>query len=239
MIVKRTSADASGGSAEDPNVIPACGLCGSSAADPFHIAAGPRHYYQCRQCALVYLHPSQRLSLQDEHERYQLHRNDAADSGYIRFLQRLAEPMMERLPAGARGLDVGCGPTPALSALFTAAGFPCAAYDPLFVPDVAPLSDRYDFLTCSEVVEHAHDPADLFTRLGGLLLPGGLLGVMTRFHGHEAPFATWWYRRDPTHVCFYSEPTMRWIAGHYGWTVEFPRPHVALFATARVPTVQL
>ncbi len=227
--MKPRTADPSAGSGEGANVLPRCPLCGTLPTDLYHTAEDSRRYFQCRNCTLVYLHPAQRLSMPDERKRYELHRNDAADPGYVRFLERLAEPMIERLPAGARGIDFGCGPAPVLSALLTSAGFPCAAHDPLFIPDELPLSGQYDFVTCSEVVEHAHDPAELFAVLGRLLVPEGLLGVMTRFYGHEAPFATWWYRRDPTHVCFYAEGTMRWIAAHYGWEVTFPRPHVAVF----------
>ena len=73
------------------------------------------------------------------------------------------------------------------------------------------------------------------TAIGGkevvvLLQKGGTLAIMTRFYGVEAPFAQWWYRRDPTHVCFYCEETMRWIASNRGWCMECPTPHVALFA---------
>ena len=218
-----------GESARMPDEAPPCPLCHGSATDLYHVAKGPRDYFKCRECELVHLHPSQRLSLRSEHERYELHRNDATDPGYVRFLERLALPLIERLPAGARGIDFGCGPAPVLSTLLSAAGFPCVAYDPLFAPDTAPLSERYDFVTCSEVVEHAYDPSALFATLDRLVRPEGLIGVMTRFHGLEAPFATWWYKRDPTHVAFYSEATMRWIARHHGWSVTFPRPHVALF----------
>ena len=74
-----------------------------------------------------------------------------------------------------------------------------------------------------------HEPAALFARFARLLRPGGLLGVMTRFHGVEASFDRWWYRRDPTHVCFYDADTMRWIAARHGWRLELAAPHVAMF----------
>lgn len=162
--------------------------------------------------------------------RYQEHNNEADDPGYEAFLRKLGDPMLERLPIGARGLDFGCGPTPVLARVLTGAGRPCAAYDPLFLPDEALLDRVYDFVTATEVLEHLHDPAAVFDRFARLLARGGHLGVMTRFYGHEAPFDRWWYRRDPTHVCFFVEDTMRWIAADRGWTVEIPRPHVAIFA---------
>jgi hypothetical protein len=191
-----------------------------------------RDYFQCAQCALIYLHPDQRLTPLHEVLRYLEHRNGATDPAYLRFLSRLADPVRLRLSPGARGLDYGCGPVTALGRLFTAHEFPTVSYDPMFDPDHDVLDDRYDFATCSEVAEHAHDPLSLFSVLDGLVVPGGLIGIITRFHGVEAPFADWWYRRDPTHVCFYDARTMAWIAAHFGWELELPAPHVALFRRA-------
>lgn len=206
-----------------------CPLCG--AATLALQSATPEHprYFRCGVCALIHLDPVHRLPPEDERNRYLLHENGASDSGYVNFLKRLAEPVMERLRPGSRGLDFGCGPAPVLSEMLTAAGFPCAAYDPFFAPDETLLDKRYDFITCSEVAEHAHDPARMFATLRRMLAPGGILGVMTMFHPGEEAFADWWYRRDPTHVCFYREATMRWIGEWHGWKTEFARPNVTLF----------
>lgn len=208
---------------------PPCPLCWGTENDLYYISEEPRHYFLCSTCALIYLHPSEYLSPPAERARYELHENDPADEDYVRFLRRLVDPVMECLRPGAQGLDFGCGPVPVLSGLLTSAGFPCAAYDPFFAPDETLLAKRYDYVTSCEVVEHAHDPAHTFATLRRLLAPGGLLGVMTRFYGNEGAFADWWYRRDPTHVCFYTGATMRWIAKRHGLQVGFPRPDVALF----------
>jgi hypothetical protein len=208
-----------------------CPLCTASDVSVFHEDAQAT-YLRCDECALVYLHPDLRPTPLREVLRYQEHRNNFGDEQYARFLRRLADPLRERLTPGARGLDFGCGPQPVLGGLLSDAGYPTASYDPLFYPDSAILAHTYDFVTCSEVLEHVHDPRAVLEQFAHMLRNGGLLGVMTRFHGIEAPFATWWYRRDPTHVCFYSEATMRWIAGSHAWTVDFPAPHVSLFSMA-------
>lgn len=162
--------------------------------------------------------------------RYQEHRNDSADPRYVAFLRRLADPLMARLVAGARGLDFGCGPAPTMTAILESHGHATQSYDPLFFPELpAQEPGGWAFITCSEVVEHVHAPRALFERFATMLAPNGILAIMTRFHGHEAPFERWWYRRDPTHVCFYNERTMAWIASEWGWEVELPAPHVALF----------
>jgi SAM-dependent methyltransferase len=203
-----------------------CALCRNIASEFF--ADGQRVYLRCRTCGLIFLHPVCRPTALAETLRYQQHRNDAGDERYLAFLRRLAHPLAQSLRPGARGLDFGCGPVPALAQLLTEAGFSTASYDPLFHPDEILLDARYDFVACCEVIEHVHDPRALLERFTTLLRDGGVLGVMTRFHG-ESPFHRWWYRRDPTHVCFYSEETMRWIAAARGWSVRFPAAHVAIF----------
>ena len=206
-----------------------CPLCGAPARELTNAQRDDPRYFRCEVCAMIHLDPSHRLSRDEERNRYLLHENDGNDSGYVNFLKRLADPMVERLSPGAYGLDFGCGPAPVLSEMLTAAGFPCAAYDPFFAPHESLLDERYDFITCSEVAEHAHNPARMFALLHRMLAPGGILGAMTMFHPGEAAFADWWYRRDPTHVCFYNEATMRWIGEQHEWSTEFPRPNVTIF----------
>ena len=151
------------------------------------------------------------------------------DPRYLEFLDRLATPLAERLAAGARGLDYGSGPAPGMAALFERHGFRVTSWDPLFPSDTSALSGAYDFVTCSEVLEHIPQPNDALDRMASLLPRGGWIGIMTQFRRDEADFARWWYRRDPTHVCFYSEQTMRWIGARRGWAVEVPAANVSLF----------
>jgi SAM-dependent methyltransferase len=189
---------------------------------------GDQVYLRCPNCEATVMAPESRLTAEDEKGIYELHDNDPADAGYRRFLSKLAEPLMAQLPEGARGLDFGCGPGPALARMFTEAGFDMALYDPFFHPDPTALRARYDFITCTEVVEHLHQPAEVFDQLDGLLKPGGWLGIMTCFQTDDARFDNWHYRRDPTHVVFYREATFEWLASHYGWRLEIPRKDVVL-----------
>ncbi len=164
-----------------------------------------------------------------ERAHYLTHENDPDDPRYRAFLSRLATPLLKRLSPGLSGLDYGCGPGPALAAMLREAGHSVTLYDPFFAADATVLAGRYDFITCTEVVEHFHEPAREFRQLDGLLRPGGWLAVMTMFQTDDARFANWHYRKDPTHVVFYREATMRTLAADLAWHCEIPAPNVALF----------
>lgn len=66
-----------------------------------------------------------------------------------------------------------------------------------FASDESVLSDRYDFIACTEVAEHFYNPAAEFRRIDGLLEPGGWLGLMTGLVDDAMDFANWHYRRGP------------------------------------------
>lgn len=130
-----------------------------------------------------------------------------------------------------RGLDFGSGPGPALAAMLQEAGMRMALYDPFYAPDPEALDERYDFVSCSEVVEHFNRPADGWRQLSALLCPGGWLGVMTGLSSDRSAegFLKWRYKDDLTHVSFYSLDTMAWIAGHFGLELHPVDDRVVLF----------
>jgi 2-polyprenyl-3-methyl-5-hydroxy-6-metoxy-1,4-benzoquinol methylase len=178
--------------------------------------------------------PECRLGAADEKAVYTLHDNNLGDPGYRTFLSRLATPLLKRIPPGSSGLDFGCGPGPALAQMLEGSGMRMALYDPYFYPDTAVLDRRYDFITCTEVIEHLYHPARVFRQLEALLSPGGILGVMTCFQTDDARFDNWHYRRDPTHVVFYRQATLQWLADHHGWHLDVPAKDVAIFSRADI-----
>jgi SAM-dependent methyltransferase len=204
-----------------------CIVCGKFAADFFVSVQGNR-YERCGACQATFLNPEQRLSIEDEHAQYRLHRNDPNDQDYRRFLSKLAGPLLQKLPPGAKGLDYGCGSGPALACMLREAGHLVRLFDPLFFPDPEPLEDLYDFIVCAEVIEHFHRPAEEFARFDRMLRPGGWLALMTCFQTDDIRFENWHYRRDPTHVVFFREATLRDVARRFGWRCEIPVKDVAL-----------
>lgn len=205
----------------------ACPVCRAPSPEPF-LAVDGLDYWRCAACEARFLDPRQRLSAAAERAHYLHHENNPDDPRYRAFLAKLADPLMAKLDAGTRGLDYGCGPGPALAAMLREAGHAVALYDPFFHPDPAPLADTYDFITCTEVAEHFHRPAEEFDRLDAMLRPGGWLAAMTCFQTDDARFANWHYRKDPTHVVFYREATLRALATQLCWRFESPVKDVVL-----------
>lgn len=205
-----------------------CTVCGQGALAGFRVVDG-REYLRCPHCKATIMAQESWLGPAEEREVYVLHNNDPDDSGYRSFLEKLAVPMLERIKPGASGLDFGCGPGPALATMMREAGMEMALYDPFFHPAGSALVGQYDFITCTEVVEHLHQPASVFRQLDGLLKPGGWLGIMTCFQTCDDRFDKWHYRRDPTHVVFYREATLNVLAQQLGWAMTVPCKDVALF----------
>jgi len=214
--------------AVDTDAAPKCRVCVSGPLSLFAMIDGVR-YNQCADCGAVLMAPEDHPDPATELERYRLHQNDPSDAGYRAFLGRLAGPLVARLAPNREGLDVGCGPGPALAHMLREAGHRVRLYDPFFYPDTEALEQTYDFIACTETAEHFHLPAREFERLGALLRPGGWLGLMTSFLTDEIDFAAWHYRRDCTHVVFYRPRTLHRLARRFEWRCEIPAPNIALF----------
>jgi 2-polyprenyl-3-methyl-5-hydroxy-6-metoxy-1,4-benzoquinol methylase len=88
-------------------------------------------------------------------------------------------------------------------------------YDIFYYTNQTPLQRIHDVITSTEVWEHFYHPHEEIEQLTKLLKPGGLLVVMTSAHQDLGHFQDWYYRRDPTHVIFFSEKTMRWVAKNF------------------------
>ena len=188
-----------------------------------------RDFLSCQTCHLIFVPAEQHVSAEEEKSQYDLHDNRPDDPAYRTFLNRMFLPMQDRLKAASDGLDFGAGPGPTLSLMFEEAGHRMRIYDHFYAPALSTLGQTYDFITATEVVEHLHHPGFELDRLWSLLKPGGLLGVMTQLVPEHTPFADWYYLKDPTHVCFFSQSTCKWLAEQWQAELTFPRNTVMLF----------
>lgn len=107
-------------------------------------------------------------------------------------------------------------------------GHTMSLYDPYYAPDASVLNRQYDFVTCTETIEHLHRPAREWQILKGLVAPGGWLAIMTQLAPGLDDFKRWWYINDPTHVCFFRRETFRFLATRDDLKCEFVDDDVLL-----------
>lgn len=199
----------------------ACPLCTSLKISAYH-QDNKRTYLQCSECQLIFVPPSFHLTPAEEKRIYDLHENSPDDEGYRHFLDKLLAPLCAKLPSGAQGLDFGCGPGPAIKPIMAERGFNMDNYDIYYQHQPQYLAQRYHFITCTEAIEHFSQPRQELKQLDSMLKPNGILGIMTKRVIAPDAFKRWHYKNDPTHICFFSEETFRWIADWLNYRLEFP-----------------
>lgn len=214
-----------------------CPLCQAEKAHGF-FQDKRRNYLRCEACNLVFVPPSQFLSAADEKSRYDLHQNSPHDLNYRRFLSRIFIPLQNCLSPGSCGLDFGSGPEPLLSVMFEEAGHSMTIFDFFYANLPSALQKQYDFITATEVVEHLHDPIKELERLWGCLKDGGSLGIMTKLAPDRDAFSLWHYKNDPTHVCFFSELTFKWLADQWNADLTFADKDVVILHKRKVSTTR-
>ena len=205
-----------------------CPLCDSPETEAFH-KDGVRKYIRCTRCELIFVPKEFHLAPDKERSRYDLHENSPDDPEYRAFLRRLIDPLLPRLEKGSNGLDFGSGPGPTLSLMMRQRGFEMEDYDPFYSEGDSVLERRYDFIACTETVEHFCEPRKSWELMLGLVRPDGVIGVMTDMLEDGMDFSNWHYIRDDTHVAFYSRKTFEWIARRYDLSANFHGRSVALF----------
>lgn len=197
-----------------------CPLCDCGETLSYH-EDERRDYRQCARCQLVFVIKGDHISRIEERAHYDLHTNSPHEKGYRQFLNRLAAPLNQRLLAHSRGLDFGCGPGPTLSVMLEEWGHTVALYDSHYAADKSVLQRTYDFITATEVVEHLAQPGFELQRLWDLIAPSGWLAVMTKLVIDQERFSHWHYRRDPTHISFFSRYTWNFIAQQWSSAVTY------------------
>lgn len=188
-----------------------CLLCCARIISDKLIFKDNKQYYQCNNCELYFLDPKLRLNFEEERARYETHNNDITDSRYQKFVTPLLETIIQNVSQNSLGLDFGAGTGPVLSHMLLGLGYKTLLYDPYFHNDKLVLENKYDYIFACEVIEHLYNPRDEFLMLNKALNQGGKFFFMTEILTESIDFSTWYYRKDPTHVVFYSKKTFLWI----------------------------
>ncbi len=123
--------------------------------------------------------------------------------------------------AEAVGLDVDAGSIAYARREFPLCRFECMSYDN-FRP-----GKKFDFIHCSEVIEHLTNPHELMKLFAATLAPGGRLFITTPDLGSPnlpVNIAEWGGFAPPVHVALYTEKNLRRLLNQYGFTLarRFP-----------------
>ncbi len=166
--------------------------------------------YLCSHCGVIFKDPKTYEDFETQKRRYGLHENHAEDEGYQRYFQQFLDFVLPQSEKPSVALDFGSGRSTLLADMLAGQGAESRVYDPIYHPDSTYQDQRYDLITSVEVFEHLHDPMAVFAELVSLLSPGGTLAIRTEFsYGKREAYLQWYYRRDPTHIVFFSPKTFQ------------------------------
>lgn len=175
-------------------------------------------------------------------------------------VRSLIEQQMRHMPSqppGRQGrlLDVGCGNGGFLQ-MAQAAGWSVQGvdFDPIAVAEarrlglavdlggidqLAAQAQTYDWITCSHVLEHVHDPQQLLQSMHQLLRPGGTLWLQTPnidSIGHRTYGPHWIGVDPPRHLTLMTLPSLRSALEKAGFQTRFCRlpvfPAMAFYAAS-------
>lgn len=190
-----------------------CMICGSGEKE-IETWQTEQTYYYCRQCQFIKIDDDMLLSENEEKTRYCLHENSLENEGYVslfrHFIEKCITPYRGLLTTA---LDFGCGPGPVLAQLLREEGLHVDIYDIHFYSERVYGQRKYDLVTATEVFEHLKDPLQTLGLLKEHLTMNGMIAIMTLFHPNdEDAFNQWHYRREDTHISFFTQKTFKILA---------------------------
>ena len=170
-----------------------------------------KKYYKCDNCLSIMLDPSNHVTDEEEKERYETHNNDINDIRYQNFVSPIVESVRNNYNTNHLGLDYGAGTGPVITSILEKEGYNIKLYDPYFHYYPENLCEKYDYIICSEVIEHFYHPYDEFAKLSNILKEKGSIICMTSIYDDGIDFNNWTYKNDKTHVFFYHKKGLEWI----------------------------
>lgn len=178
-------------------------------------------FFHCKECEFIFKNPTNYIDKTNELKQYNHHNNTIESPGYIemfeKFIDATFQPYMKDIKTA---LDFGSGPGPVLSELLKQKGLSIDIYDKFFSPQKIYENKQYDLITSTEVIEHIQNPLEIFKLFSKHIKKGGYLALLTQFHKNEMKdFKKWWYKNDPTHICFFKSRTFEVLAKMSGFEV--------------------
>ena len=197
-----------------------CKICNTSVTSILDERNG-WEFFHCKECEFIFKNPNNYVNSDKELSQYQNHNNTIESRGYVemfeKFMSATFEPYLDDI---TNVLEFGSGPGPVLAELLRRKNLNVDIYDKYFSPKEVYEGKEYDMITSTEVLEHIDAPREIFNFFAKHLKKGGYLSIMTQFHkNEEEDFKKWWYKNDPTHICFFRPHTFEILAKMSGFEV--------------------
>jgi 2-polyprenyl-3-methyl-5-hydroxy-6-metoxy-1,4-benzoquinol methylase len=183
--------------------------------------AQQKAYNICKNCQAIMLQDDFFVTNDREKAQYENHNNTFQSKGYVKMFEDFLDFFWNDLDENKiNALDFGSGPGPVLSQILEKKGLQVDIYDKFYQPKKVFTNKQYDLITSTEVFEHLQNPFATLSLLKKHLKKDGMIAIMTLFHdNNEENFLKWWYRRDPTHILFYTPKTFEVLARMCGLKV--------------------
>jgi len=204
-----------------------CEICGSETRE-FHDPQFNIDYYYCENCEFISRDRNKTVTSVIEKKEYDRHNNTYENEGYVNMFRNfLNSSMVPFASTGKDAFDFGSGPEPVMAKVLTDEyGYTTDIYDLFYSPEKVYEGKTYDVIVSTEVVEHLTDVLGTFRLFKSLLKEDGVLSVMTLFHSKDdEKFLKWFYRRDVTHISFFTPKTLECIAEIVGLEMVFCDGH--------------
>lgn len=197
-----------------------CKICNSTVTSLFD-ERNNWEFFHCEPCEFIFKNPKNYVNSDKELSQYNNHNNSIESPGYVEMFEKFIDATFEPyIDAISNVLEFGSGPGPVLSELLRKKGLNVDIYDKYFSPTKVYENKKYDLITSTEVIEHIQNPLEVFEVFSKHIKKGGYLALMTQFHkNEEEDFKKWWYKNDPTHICFFRPHTFEVLAKISGFRV--------------------
>jgi len=197
-----------------------CGACGFLYLDPMPAAADFARLYAGESAAAIESYPKaasrrRRGAIKARKFAHYIRGRDVLDVGCGGGFVAGA---MQRAGARAVGIDPNAPSIAYARRTFPACEFHCGVLD-----DLIALGRKFDFLYCSEVIEHVADAEAFTAALADLCRPGGHVFITTPDIGHwrvPKDLLSWDLVDPPRHVRYFTVESLRRLLARHGFAVR-------------------
>ena len=178
-------------------------------------------YYRCISCGFVSLDDACMVDNTTERKHYEKHNNTLECTGYVQMFEEFINiSVLEYKESIQTVLDFGCGEEAVLAHLLEEKGFEVDVYDIYFHSKKVYEHKQYDLIISTEVFEHLQEPKVVLKTLVHSLNSNGYIILMTKFPPKDdKEFLAWWYRRDITHISFFTPKSLEVMGNEVGLRV--------------------